>query len=276
MPETEPYDEEDGLPHSCYLLEFSVSPGGARQGDVHVAPTLDGLRESFERRADGADGYLVMQYGAVLHLWIVQQGEIVEGIDLHPFLRTGDARCDEALARVLAMSAHDRDDALFDEDDDEEGHDDEDRDGEDEDDGDEERSGSAERVAALIMEPFDFSPERSLPLLAHAFALHDRSVADDAAARAELDRILADAKAEKVPESFDGVTVDGLALGWDALAQVLPPLREPVLATRWVEVRWADGVRKHPETYLNPWGDGPLDPLHLGVNDLENGEDEYL
>ncbi|GGV10815.1 hypothetical protein GCM10010182_33700 [Actinomadura cremea] len=267
MPETEPYDDEEGLPHSCYLLEFSVSPGGARRGDVHVAATLDGLRESFEGRAHGADGYLVMRYGAVLHLWIVQEGEIVQGVDLHPFLRTGDARCDEALARVLALRGDD-----LDYEDEDEPDEDEAEDGSDGDDG----SG---QPAFQIMAPYNFHPERSLPLLAHAFALHDRSGAGDAgdaAARAELDRILADAEAGKAPESFGGVTVEGLALDLEAIAKVLPPLREPVLATKWVEVRWADGVRMHPETYLDPWGDGPLDPLHVGLNDLEGGEDVYL
>ncbi|WP_158642450.1 hypothetical protein [Actinomadura sp. WAC 06369] len=268
-PIIEPYDEEEGLPHSCYLLEFSVSPGGARQGDVHVAPTLDLLRESFERRAHGADGYLVMLYGAVLHAWVVQEGEIVQGVDLHPFLRTGDERCDAALARVLALSADDLDD-----------YDDEDEDDED----DEEETEETEEtegdetggIVARILEPYDFSPERSLPLLAHAFDLHERSLDGDAAARAELDRILADADAGKAPESFGGVTVDRLALDWEAVAAALPPLREPVLATKWLGVRWADGAERHPETYLEPWGDGPLDPLHLGLNDLENGEDEYL
>ncbi|MEV5825751.1 hypothetical protein AB0L25_09260 [Spirillospora sp. NPDC052242] len=259
-PETDSRDEEEGLPHSCYLLEFSVSPGGARQGHVHAAPTLDLLRESFESLGGGVDDYLVMLYGAVLHAWVVQEGEIVQGVDLHPFLRTGDERCDAALARVLALRADDLDDLDEDEDGDEETG---------EDDG-------AGRVAARIMDPYDFDPERSLPLLAHAFDLHDRGRAGDAAARAELDRILADAEAGKAPSSHGGVTVDGLALDWDALAGALPPLREPVLATKWLDVRWADGVRRPAETYLEPWGDGPLDPLHVGLNDLEGGDDEYL
>lgn len=35
-----------GPPLSCYLLEFSVRPGGARLGDIYAGATLDALRET--------------------------------------------------------------------------------------------------------------------------------------------------------------------------------------------------------------------------------------
>ncbi|QKG22693.1 hypothetical protein [Actinomadura verrucosospora] len=233
--------EEEGVARSCYLLEFSVGPGGARQGDVFAGTSVAELAAAFADRYDdhGADSYLVMWYGALLHLWVVQEGVIVEGIDLHPYLRTGDARCDRALARIVA--AHRRDDDLWD-------------------------------VLDQVMEPYDFDMARALPLLAHVLDLHERSEAGDDDARSRLDRILEDAEAEKAPESYDGVTVERLVLDWDAVAAAAPPLREPVLEAEWVRVRWASKDLMHPETYLNPWGAEWVEPLHLGVNDLENGD----
>ncbi|GAA2422375.1 hypothetical protein GCM10010191_37670 [Actinomadura vinacea] len=85
---------------SCYLLEFSVGPGGSRLGDVYAASDLAALRETFEGRwGDGYDHvipYQLMWYGAVLHLWVVQKGRIVEGFVLRPYLRSGDPACDSA------------------------------------------------------------------------------------------------------------------------------------------------------------------------------------
>lgn len=98
----EPAAPDEGPPRSCYLLEFSVLPGGVRLGHVHAGGDLGELLEAFGRDWEEAGemfGHLVLSYGAVLHLWIVQQGVIVGGIDLHPFLRTGDGRCDWALDR---------------------------------------------------------------------------------------------------------------------------------------------------------------------------------
>src|SRR5687767_3565385 len=89
---------------SCYLLEFSVGPGGARQGDVHAARDVAALRAAFEGRYDDDDvAYLTLWYGAVLHLWVVGAGGVLAGgFDLHPFLRTGDAGHDATVAAILA------------------------------------------------------------------------------------------------------------------------------------------------------------------------------
>lgn len=234
--------EEEGVAHSCYLLEFSVGSGGARQGDVFVGTSVADLAAAFADHYDGhgADSYLVMWYGALLRLWVVQEGVIVEGIDLHPYLRTGDARCDRALAETVA--ARGRGDDLWD-------------------------------VLDEVMDPYVFDKARALPLLAHVLDLRERSEAGDADAEARLDRILADAEAEKAPESYDGVTVERLDLDWDAVAAVAPSLGEPVLEADWVRVRWASNDLMQPGTYLNPWGEEWVEPLHIGANDLENGDD---
>jgi hypothetical protein len=233
-------DEARGLPHSCYLLEFSVSPGGARLGDVFVGRTLDELRQSLQRRWHGeyVDGYLVIWYGAVLHLWVVQEGSIVEGIDLHPYLRTGDDRCDRAFARVIA---------------------------------------GRDAAVNTILDGYVFDTVLAIPLLTRVFELQDRIAADadDAGARAELDRILEAAGDGQAPTSYDGVTVEGLGLDWDALATAVQPLREPILAGEWVGVRWADPALRHPESHLHVYTDpAEHEDLHLGLNDLENGDDE--
>lgn len=79
---------------SCYLLEYSVEPGGARHAHLYTHATLDGLRELM---GDEVDPHKILWYRAVLHLWVVQEGRIVQGIDLHPLHTTATpttiARC---------------------------------------------------------------------------------------------------------------------------------------------------------------------------------------
>lgn len=91
----------------------------------------------------------------------------------------------------------------------------------------------------------------------------------------EIDGLLADAGHERAPASYGGVAVGGLSLDWDALAAVLPPLRAPVLTAGRTGVRWARPELRHPESYLHVYAD-PAEPenLRLGVNDLENGDDD--
>ncbi|XRQ06410.1 hypothetical protein ACN3XK_59350 [Actinomadura welshii] len=241
MDEPELHDDEDGLPHSCYLLEFSVEPGGARLGDVHVGSTLGMLRQSWSLFGSDLDDYLVLWYGAVLHLWVVQEGAIVQGIDLHPYLRSGDPRCDAAVPRIVEAreSGDDRWDVL-----------------------------------EQVIEGYDHETAEALPLLAHVLELQDRAEDGDKAAGAELHRILADAEAEDLPESYGGVTVERLELDWDAIAGVLPPLREPLLAdTACVGPHWGDDTLRERSIYLR---DEPLVPMHIGLNDLENDESERL
>ncbi len=229
--------EELGLPHSCYLLEFSVGSGGARLGDVYAGTTVDALSETVRERwqGHGLDDYLIIWYGAVLHLWVVQEGAIVEGVDLHPYLRTGDERCDRALARVIGCRKE---------------------------------RGARWGEIDHVLNPYGFDKATALPLLTRVLELQDRLDAD---ARAELDRILEAAGEKKAPASHDGMTVESLDLDWDALARVVPPLREPLLTSGRVGVRWTDPTLRLRDSYL-----ASIEPesLRLGVNDLENGDDD--
>lgn len=249
QPLSEPVDDDAARadrPHSCYLLEFSVGPGGARLGDVYAGTTLDALRDTVRERwtSDHLDDYLVIWYGAVLHLWVVQEGVIVEGVDLHPYLRTGHEGCDRTLARVLTVR---------------------------------DEGGERWKEIDAILDPYDFEKAPALPLLTRVLELQDRLEADsgDAAAREELDGLLEAAGNEQAPASYGGVTVAGLSLDWDALAAVLPPLRAPLLTAGRAAVRWARPDLRHPESYLHVYLD-PAEPesLRLGVNDLENGDED--
>lgn len=228
---------------SCYLLEFSVGPGGARLGDVYAGPTADALRETVrERWADDIDDYLIIWYGAMFHLWVVQEGEIVEGIDLHPYLRTGDEACDRVLARVLTLR---------------------------------EKGGERWNQINAALYPYDFDKAKGLPLLARVLELQDRVEAGDAGVRAELDQIIEAAGKNEAPDSYGGVSVTGLSLDWDALIEDLPPLREPLFTEGRIDVRWARPELRPPDTYLHVYTDpSESESLRLGINDLENGDED--
>lgn len=228
---------------SCYLLEFSVGPGGARLGDVHAYPDLVGLREGFERRCDwrgedGVDPYLVMWYGAELTLWVVQHGEIVEGIDLHPFLRSADPRYDATLQEVLDDQDEDWRE-LFD----------------------------------LVVEAYLDRTAAQLPLLARLRAVRAREAAGDEAAADELQEMIdeLDAAREEAadPEESEADGANELRLDWDAVATAAPPLQGSPARGRF-EVRWSPAFPRHNSSYL-----GAGRTLHLGVNDLENFDHEY-
>ncbi|WP_329518559.1 hypothetical protein [Spirillospora sp. NBC_01491] len=208
-------------PYSCHLLEFSVLPGGARLGNIYVAGDADELRECVDGDwEEGADGYLILWYGALLHLWTVQHGAIVAGLDLHPYLRTGDARCDLAVARVL--------------------------DGSD----DEERRETVQEVLMAYAEA-ERPTASGLPVVARMFDLFDRIDADpaDSDALAELDRILDLVEGGDPPASYDGVSVEGLHIDWDAVP--VPALHEPVLREGRVSVRWGDASLRHRASHLH-------------------------
>lgn len=83
-----------GPGRSCYVLELSVDPGGARRGDVYVYNRLDHVRRVLEQEflpeepaAAALAGYLAVWYGERILLWVVREGRVAEAIDLHPFLR---------------------------------------------------------------------------------------------------------------------------------------------------------------------------------------------
>jgi hypothetical protein len=248
---------------SCYVLEFSVGPGGARLGDVHVAGTLAEARTSFELHClveqHGVDPGLIMEFGALLQLWVVQRGTIVAGIDLRPFLRSGDAEADRAMARLIQVrgtSGHSLDDlkSLLDE--------------------------------ALFLHSCE--QLRALPIIARIFDLYDRAGAGDSTAASELDRLAEQIRVERdgfaegrAPTLGTGESAaTRLDLDWDGIAAVAPALQEPVLNEGKVAVRWSTAFPGPSGSYLQPHeylkqNDLPV-MVRAGYNDLEFGENEDL
>ena len=73
---------------SCYILELSVDPGGARRGDVSAYARADHLRKILENELSTPDGgMLPISYGERMILWVVQGGVVSAALDLHPFIR---------------------------------------------------------------------------------------------------------------------------------------------------------------------------------------------
>lgn len=196
---------------SCYLLEFSVAPGGARQGDVYANGTLAGLRKDF--KDENVDSHLVLAYGAVLHAWSVQHGVLVDGFDLHPFLRTGNDEWDRTLLRLVEMRRGGRDARTH------------------------TRWDDVER----FIEGFEFDSAKSLPALTEVFRRCDEG---DARPLGRLAEISQNALPSAPPVS--------LSLDWPAIAQHLPELKPPILTKGWFELTLAPGVRKSAQgSYLS-------------------------
>ncbi|MGW3571525.1 hypothetical protein ACWDSL_47925 [Streptomyces sp. NPDC000941] len=69
-----------------------------------------------------------------------------------------------------------------------------------------------------------------------------------------------------------------LKLDWHAVAELAPPLQSPVLASGRLDVTWADGPIWVNDSYIcHGLHDNPVGgiSLHIGRNDLENGESGY-
>ncbi|MCP2166125.1 hypothetical protein LX83_002984 [Goodfellowiella coeruleoviolacea] len=76
---------------SCYLLEFSVAPGGARHAWIYAHGTLADAVDSLHAALscpdpDERELLASLVRGGTLHLWVVRGGTLTEGVDLHPFL----------------------------------------------------------------------------------------------------------------------------------------------------------------------------------------------
>jgi hypothetical protein len=79
---------------SCYLLELSVEPGGARRWDVFAYNSPEHIRRCLEQEFLGTDAdatelaaYLAVWYGETIKISIVDDGRVVRTLDLHPFIR---------------------------------------------------------------------------------------------------------------------------------------------------------------------------------------------
>lgn len=80
---------------SCYVLELSVVPGGARRGTLlvynafsHLRRLLEGEFFTPERAADNAE--LALCYGQTMAIWTLARGRVVDVIDLCDHLRLAD------------------------------------------------------------------------------------------------------------------------------------------------------------------------------------------
>lgn len=74
---------------SAFILELSVGPGGSRWAETHTWTEPWQLRAILERFCENDDNlaaYHSISYGATLGIWIVQQGRLIDFIDLHPFI----------------------------------------------------------------------------------------------------------------------------------------------------------------------------------------------
>ncbi|MEV4515277.1 hypothetical protein AB0K00_40765 [Dactylosporangium sp. NPDC049525] len=220
---------------NCYLLEFSVGPGGARQGDVHAARDVGTLRAAFERRYDeDAVAYLTLWYGAVLHLWVVRDGVLAGGFDLHPFLRTGDERHDATVTAILGAD----------------------------------RDGEPWELFDRVSEATGFESLDAVRVVTQVLDLRARAGTDPAAAArlADLEEAVDAEDLPAIPGPPCAFTLD-----WAAIAAAVPPLHAPVLQPGVPFVlTWPDDAAPPADSYL--WH---ADALRLGLNDIEGGYDEF-
>ncbi len=122
------------------MLELSVQPGGSRWAELHAYSNPAHIRawlEAFCKNDAGTSAYHAIWYGATLGIWIVQQGKVVNFIDLYPHIsaRVGDSQAvpieDDAGCRALVRGARkpvERNEDDEEDDDDEFDHEDEDLD----------------------------------------------------------------------------------------------------------------------------------------------------
>lgn len=74
---------------SCYVVETSVGPGGARWAELHAYTDLRHVRHCIDRfchNGGGDPAYLGIHYGATLSVWTIQRGVVTDFLDLHPFI----------------------------------------------------------------------------------------------------------------------------------------------------------------------------------------------
>jgi hypothetical protein len=77
---------------SCYILQFSVEPGGARRADRMVYRRREHILELVRREFLGGSAQehaqladLVLDYGMTMMVWVVQHGQVTVALDLHGF-----------------------------------------------------------------------------------------------------------------------------------------------------------------------------------------------
>lgn len=81
------------MSQSCYILEVSVEPGGARRATGFVYNSLAHIRKCLEQEflAENPDdragaASLAVCYGETIALWVIEKGCVVSVVDLRPFI----------------------------------------------------------------------------------------------------------------------------------------------------------------------------------------------
>ncbi|WP_433188130.1 hypothetical protein [Actinoallomurus sp. CA-150999] len=131
-----------------------------------------------------------------------------------------------------------------------------------------------------VIEANDWDAPPTLPLLGRVFALHDRIDEDPDGAETAEDEL--DAIREAIDEGTlprpDESAPRTLTLDWAAMAASVPALADPLLASPWVTVAWAGEPISVKDSYVGHhlrWNSDGRIALHVGCNDLENGEDDW-
>ena len=82
------------MPKSCYILELSVTPGGARRGDLFTYNRPAHVRRCLEHEFHSPDpqnlaytAALAAGHRETIVVWVVEAGKLVRAIDLHPYIR---------------------------------------------------------------------------------------------------------------------------------------------------------------------------------------------
>jgi hypothetical protein len=104
---------------SAYILELSVQPGGSRWAEVHVYSKLEHIRALLEEfcKNEGMAAYHAIWYGATLAIWVVQKGQVVQCMDLHPYIKASlngqgpISIADQAACLALVRGARKKDEA---------------------------------------------------------------------------------------------------------------------------------------------------------------------
>lgn len=74
-------------PRSCYVLEFSVQPGGVRWAELHAYANLEFIGQGALRVSSVPETapYMLLWYGATFGVWSIQAGKVQAFLDLHPY-----------------------------------------------------------------------------------------------------------------------------------------------------------------------------------------------
>lgn len=71
----------------CFILEMSVSPGGWRWAEMHTYTKKENIFSILNLYLNGEMCIPSLGYGVWLYLYVIENGTIIEYIDLHDYLQ---------------------------------------------------------------------------------------------------------------------------------------------------------------------------------------------